>query len=100
MVLWCDGGEGGVSGVAGMGISEITRVGAGSWTRTVGIAWPFDESRTVYARGGDLGLLAVAFLMTTGVWIGPLSAMGRVQSIAGKAMAAIRARGQPETLLV
>ncbi|KAI6118972.1 hypothetical protein EV401DRAFT_2178541 [Pisolithus croceorrhizus] len=34
MVLWCDGGATGVSGVGGQGIEEIMQVGAGSWERT------------------------------------------------------------------
>ncbi|KAI6007168.1 hypothetical protein EDD15DRAFT_2209463 [Pisolithus albus] len=59
MVLWCDGGATGVSGIGGQGIEEIMQVGAGSWERTVGIRWPFDESRTVYATVGELVVLAV-----------------------------------------
>jgi hypothetical protein len=69
MVLWCDGGRGGVSGIAGMGINEITRVGPGSFTRTIGISWPFDDRRTAYAIGGDTWvLLAFGFLTGSG-WI-------------------------------
>ncbi|KAI6136470.1 hypothetical protein F5141DRAFT_1019753 [Pisolithus sp. B1] len=59
MVLWCDGGATGVSGVGGQGIEEIMQVGAGSWERTVGILWPFDERRTVYATMGEFFVLAV-----------------------------------------
>lgn len=59
MVLWCDGGTTGVSGIGGQGIEEIMQVGAGSWERTVGILWPFDGRRTVYATMGELFVLAV-----------------------------------------
>ena len=57
MVLWCDGGEGGVSGVAGGGLHELTQVGSGSWVRRIGMQWPFDETRTAYATGGDMAAL-------------------------------------------
>ncbi|KAG6333640.1 hypothetical protein ID866_5452 [Astraeus odoratus] len=53
MVLWCDGGFTGVSGVGGQGIHEIMQVGGGSWTRTIGVPWPFNERKTVYATGGE-----------------------------------------------
>lgn len=56
MVLWCDGGATGVSGIGGGGISEIMQVGAGSWTRTVGLQFPFDQRRTVYATIGEMGV--------------------------------------------
>ena len=49
MVLWCDGGTTGVSGIGGGGIREIMQVGAGSWSRTIGLQFPFDQGRTVYA---------------------------------------------------
>ena len=57
MVLWCDGGEGGVSGVAGGGFNDVTQVGSGSFTRTIAISHPFDPKRTFYARFGELGLV-------------------------------------------
>jgi hypothetical protein len=63
MVLWCDGGEGGVSGVAGGGITDFMQFGEGSWSRTIGIQWPFDESRTVYARWGDWYTVLVLWLL-------------------------------------
>ena len=52
-VLWCDGGEGGVSGVAGPGMHEVTQVGQGPWARKIGIPWPFDRRRTFFQAGGD-----------------------------------------------
>lgn len=57
MVLWCDGGATGVSGIGGQGIQEIMQVGAGSWTRTVGVPWPFNEGRTIYAIVGEFSVL-------------------------------------------
>ncbi|KAI6047802.1 hypothetical protein EDC04DRAFT_2556118 [Pisolithus marmoratus] len=59
MVLWCDGGDTGVSGIGGQGIEEIMQVGAGSWERTIGIPWPFDERRTVYATMGEFFVLVI-----------------------------------------
>jgi hypothetical protein len=53
MVLWCDGGEGGVSGVAGGGMTDFMQFGEGSWSRTISVQWKFDETRTVYARWGE-----------------------------------------------
>ncbi|KAG1749795.1 uncharacterized protein EDB91DRAFT_765551 [Suillus paluster] len=58
MVLWCDGGATGVSGIGGGGISEIMQVGAGSWSRTIGLQFPFDQRRTIYAVVGEFGVLA------------------------------------------
>lgn len=54
-VLWCDGGEGGVSGVAGVGAGAggIIQVGQGSWETTVAVPWPIVEERTMFAAGGD-----------------------------------------------
>ncbi|KAF8973606.1 hypothetical protein BDZ97DRAFT_1775912 [Flammula alnicola] len=57
MILWCDGGEGGVSGVAGGGFNDVTQVGSGSFIRTIGIQYPFDSQRTPYARFGDFTLI-------------------------------------------
>ncbi|KAG1889533.1 hypothetical protein F4604DRAFT_1712867 [Suillus subluteus] len=65
VVLWCDGGATGVSGVGGGGISEIMQLGAGSWTRMIGLQFPFNQSKTVYAVVGDFGVLVllVAIMM-------------------------------------
>ncbi|KAJ7109972.1 hypothetical protein C8R44DRAFT_634246 [Mycena epipterygia] len=72
MALWCDGGKGGVSGVAGGGYSEIFQVGEGSWVRTVGIQHPFDFTRTFYARFGDTPVFAASWFFvfaSHGVWL-------------------------------
>ncbi|KAK0208850.1 hypothetical protein DFS33DRAFT_1485142 [Desarmillaria ectypa] len=56
-ILWCDGGHGGVSGVSGRGITEVTQVGEGSWVRSIGIEYPFNSERTVYGVMGDSGAM-------------------------------------------
>ncbi|KAF9477524.1 hypothetical protein BDN70DRAFT_934153 [Pholiota conissans] len=66
MILWCDGGEGGVSGVAGGGIEEVTQVGSGSFVRNIAIPHPFNSERTVYARFGSLGLIFFWILIYVG----------------------------------
>lgn len=58
MVLWCDGGDGGVSGVAGGGYESFEQVGTGSWVKNIGLEYPFTTSRTFHARFADLTLLA------------------------------------------
>ena len=57
IVLWCDGGEGGVSGVAGRGFNDVVQVGSGSFVRTIGIQYPFNDQKTIFARLGDSFLI-------------------------------------------
>ncbi|KAK7059175.1 hypothetical protein VNI00_001802 [Paramarasmius palmivorus] len=71
-VLWCDGGDGGISGVAGRGISESIQVGKGSWARKIGIQYEFDESRTFYGKGGNWLILVLICLP---VVLGPSEAL-------------------------
>ncbi|KAF4623133.1 hypothetical protein D9613_002160 [Agrocybe pediades] len=66
MVLWCDGGEGGVSGVAGHGYTQIQQVGPGSFIRTIGIKYPADTRRTMFARVGDLAVLILFWIIALG----------------------------------
>ncbi|KAI0341492.1 hypothetical protein BDW22DRAFT_1359076 [Trametopsis cervina] len=61
-VVWCDGGEGGISGIANAAYSEIVQVGPGLWDKQIGLPFPFDERRTVFTWGGS----ALAFLI---VWL-------------------------------
>ncbi|KAG6862176.1 hypothetical protein C0995_004258 [Termitomyces sp. Mi166 len=63
MILWCDGGDGGVSGIAGGGFNDLVQVGLGSWMKTVGIPYPFSERQTVKHWAGDLVLLFVWLLV-------------------------------------
>ena len=68
MVLWCDGGEGGVSGVAGGGFNEVTQVGSGSFVRTIGVQYPFDTRRSLFAVLGDSFLiLSWIFVLAPGL---------------------------------
>jgi hypothetical protein len=53
MVLFCDGGAQGASGISGHGIQEPVQLGSGSWTRTIGVEWPFNQRRTLYMWGGE-----------------------------------------------
>ena len=63
-ILWCDGGEGGLSGVIGGGFEEPLQFGGGSWTKTIGLTYPFPERMTgfTFMRAGNFG----AFLF---IWI-------------------------------
>jgi hypothetical protein len=63
-VLWCDGGEGGLSGVIGDGFDEPFQFGEGSWTRTIGLTYPFSERKTVFTRVGNLGAFIVVWMLT------------------------------------
>lgn len=67
IVLWCDGGEGGVSGVAGRGFNDVVQVGSGSFVRTIGIQYPFDDRKSYYGRIGDTILILFwIFLLVPG----------------------------------
>lgn len=57
MILWCDGGDGGVSGVAGQGYNDVQQVGSGSWVRIIAVDQPLKESRTTYGAIGRYTLL-------------------------------------------
>jgi hypothetical protein len=63
ILLWCDGGEGGLSGVVGKGHYSLRR-GEGSWAEMVGIQWPFPSgphSRSWYHAHGSWGALCLAW---------------------------------------
>ncbi|KAF7303202.1 hypothetical protein MKEN_01283900 [Mycena kentingensis (nom. inval.)] len=66
VALWCDGGHGGVSGVAGAGYNDVFQVGEGSWYRTIGLPFPLQESPTMYARYGGIPVLSVACFLLFG----------------------------------
>ncbi|KAI0673379.1 hypothetical protein C8Q78DRAFT_968082 [Trametes maxima] len=61
MVLWCDGGAGGVSGIAGRGVHAFRQVGPGSWAQTVSTQWPYDQCRTVFSAAGTTAVLAIVW---------------------------------------
>ncbi|EJD03681.1 uncharacterized protein FOMMEDRAFT_133077 [Fomitiporia mediterranea MF3/22] len=64
-VLWCDGGEQGISGVGGrgMGGGEIVQVGPGSWVRTIGLEIEANHERTAYAFIGPWFSIAFIWLV-------------------------------------
>lgn len=68
MVLFCDGGIQGASGVAGQGMREPLQFGSGSWTRLVGVQWPFDQRRTLYMWGGESLQAAIVWLLLGAGW--------------------------------
>ncbi|TFY72418.1 hypothetical protein EVG20_g592 [Dentipellis fragilis] len=74
IVLFCDGGYDSVSGVAGRGMDEVMQVGSGSWMRTIGIQYPFNEKRTLYTIVGDSTMLLVVWAMLGLGWAGELGA--------------------------
>lgn len=66
MVLFCDGGAQGASGVAGHGIREPVQFGTGSWTRSIGVQWPFNQRRTLNMWGGEYLPVAFVWLLVGG----------------------------------
>lgn len=52
-ILWCDGGSGGLSGIASGRYSEIVQAGSGSWVKSIGVEYPFPERHTWYLWGGQ-----------------------------------------------
>ncbi len=69
MVLWCDGGEGGVSGVAGRGMHAFRQVGPRSWAQTVSIPWPYDRTRTVFSAAGTWVAVVVVWAIAGLGWV-------------------------------
>ena len=68
MVLFCDGGVQGASGVAGQGIREPFQFGSGTWTRLVGVQWPFNRHRTLYMWGGEALQTAIVWSLLGAGW--------------------------------
>ena len=68
MVLFCDGGAQGASGVAGRGRREPVQFGSGSWTLTIGVPWPFNQHRTLYMWGGEYLPVGFVWLLVGGSW--------------------------------
>ena len=83
-VLFCDGGAQGASGVAGHGIQEPVQFGTGSWTRTIGVEWPFNQRRTLYMWGGEALPVGIVWLLVGGGWaIEVLVLHGTLRGIGG-----------------
>ncbi|KAL1749017.1 lnt, apolipo protein N-acyltransferase [Schizophyllum fasciatum] len=68
-VLWCDGGEAGVSGVAGEGVDQSMQVGRGSWVRTIAVQHPFDERRTGFGAFGHGVPLILVWVLAGAPWV-------------------------------
>ncbi|KAF8273997.1 hypothetical protein EI94DRAFT_1794650 [Lactarius quietus] len=104
MVLFCDGGAEGASGVAGQGIREPLQFGSGSWTRSVGVQWPFNEHRTLYMWGGEAFQVAIVCLLLGTGWAGQVFTLGsnrgamtaRLRDMFDGVRARIQRRGQGE----
>ncbi|KAH9065659.1 hypothetical protein EDB87DRAFT_1574153 [Lactarius vividus] len=68
MVLFCDGGAQGASGVAGQGMREPSQFGSGSWMRFVGVQWPFNQRRTPYMWGSEALRATFVWSLLGAVW--------------------------------
>lgn len=64
-ILWCDGGEGGLSGIIGAGFEESLQFGEGSWTKTIGLTYPFPEQKTSFTSTwvGNMGALIFVWVL-------------------------------------
>ncbi|KAI9509510.1 hypothetical protein F5148DRAFT_745579 [Russula earlei] len=87
MVLFCDGGAQGASGVAGHGMREPIQFGSGSWTRTIGVDWPFDQRRKLYMWGGDALQVGIVWLLVS---VGPaISVLVQYATLCGRRAASL-----------
>ncbi|GJE99659.1 hypothetical protein PsYK624_159300 [Phanerochaete sordida] len=68
-VVWCDGGRGGLSGIAGPGYSTVVQVGGGLWSKPLGVPYPFDTRRTAYERGGQLAACAAVWAVVAAGYV-------------------------------
>lgn len=68
-ILWCDGGEGGLSGIIGGGFEEPLQFGEGSWTKTIGITYPFLGRKTTFMWAGNLGGFLVVWMLAGGGFV-------------------------------
>jgi predicted amidohydrolase len=79
VVLWCDGGSGGVSGVFGTRVKEVTQVGTGTWRTIVVLPYLQDTSRSTYMVLGDWWLICFAWIAVFGTAVNPrFTAIGRL----------------------
>ncbi|KAF9654385.1 hypothetical protein BDM02DRAFT_85333 [Thelephora ganbajun] len=67
-ILWCDGGEGGLSGIIGGGFEEPFQFGEGSWTKTIGLTYPFSKRKMMFASAwvGNIGRFLIVWILTGG----------------------------------
>ena len=113
MVLFCDGGAQGASGVAGHGIREPVQFGSGSWTRTIGVEWPLKQRRTIYMWGGETLQFGIMFLLLGGGWAieglvlranhggvrGAVTSFSRLREILGRVFRRSAPQGEQQPLL-
>ncbi|KAI0275166.1 hypothetical protein BC834DRAFT_965597 [Gloeopeniophorella convolvens] len=83
MVLFCDGGSHGASGVAGQGMREPVQFGSGSWTRTIGVQWPFNGRRSMYMWGGETLSFVIVWSILGGGWAIEFLALRRIRGGGG-----------------
>ncbi|KAJ3552896.1 hypothetical protein NM688_g3913 [Phlebia brevispora] len=67
-IFWCDGGAGGIGGVATKDYSEIVQRGPGAWDKMVPIAYPFDTRRMIFALGGQYTAFAAVWAVVGVGW--------------------------------
>ncbi|CUA77549.1 hypothetical protein RSOLAG22IIIB_02564 [Rhizoctonia solani] len=109
-ILWCDGGEGGVSGVGGLAAQGLGLAGGigqvgtgGSWLQAIGIPFPYDAqdfTPTWYARWGDLSVIILGLaLLGVGPAAPAMAVLGRLANWAYSRLRLTRRRenGQHET---
>lgn len=86
-LLWCDGGESGISGVSGNGVADVIQVGEGYWLRKIGVKYPFDAYTTIYAKIGDFGVVAITWIIMLDMHLTGLIIAGRKYRFSRRQMA-------------
>ncbi|KAI9444715.1 hypothetical protein H4582DRAFT_838771 [Lactarius indigo] len=93
MVLFCDGGAQGASGVAGQGMREPFQFGSGSWMRFVGVQWPFNQRRTPYMWGGEALHATIVWSLLGGGWVAQVLTLRFTRGTNGGSTITTRLRG-------
>ena len=75
-ILWCDGGEGGLSGIIGSGFEEPFQFGEGSWVKTIGLEYPSSGHKTVFTSSwvGNFGAFLIIWILAGGELVVPATA--------------------------
>lgn len=60
-VVWCDGGDGGIGGIASGDYSEVVQRGSGTWTRTFPLPYPLTERPTFYMEFGQYAAFGIVW---------------------------------------
>ena len=92
-ILWCDGGEGGLSGIIGDGFEEPLQFGEGSWTKTIGLTYPFSERKTLFTSTwvGNFGAFLIVWMVGGGGLVIQTMAMAVPNHISLPAWGIVRA---------